>query len=89
MGKQEEQFSSNLEVINSYSQSSVAGSYEVRSGYSLQAIGPCSKTSANHLENPFALERQLSNAPLSKPDQPQSAKFCRNADSLKGSKLGR
>ena len=38
VGKQEEQFSSNLEVINSYSQGSVAGSYVVRSGDSLQAI---------------------------------------------------
>ncbi|MCA3697040.1 LysM peptidoglycan-binding domain-containing protein, partial [Aquidulcibacter sp.] len=35
---QEEQFSSNLEVINSYSQGSVAGSYVVRSGDSLQGI---------------------------------------------------
>ncbi|WP_395782039.1 LysM peptidoglycan-binding domain-containing protein [Aquidulcibacter sp.] len=38
VGKQEEQFSSNLEVINSYSQGSVAGSYVVRSGDSLQGI---------------------------------------------------
>ena len=38
VGKQEEQFSSNLEVINSYSQGSAAGSYVVRSGDSLQAI---------------------------------------------------
>ncbi|MCA3078640.1 MAG: LysM peptidoglycan-binding domain-containing protein [Rhodocyclaceae bacterium] len=38
MGKQEEQFSSNLEVINSYSQGSAAGSYVVRSGDSLQGI---------------------------------------------------
>jgi hypothetical protein len=34
-GKQEEQFSSNLKVINSYSQGSVAGSYVVRAGDSL------------------------------------------------------
>ncbi|MEN9855578.1 MAG: hypothetical protein RL186_1308 [Pseudomonadota bacterium] len=38
VGKQEAQFSSNLEVINSYSQGSVAGTYMVRAGDSLQGI---------------------------------------------------